>query len=157
MADGLIGPLGHEEIKIIRGLSKGDAELWLAAKFPGLTSDDKEIALRLAGRDLKTLPPATSNSKYDPTRRLWLAAAWLMGASWRNLAALHGVAGPTILLTVDRILPKEERQAQRLGTRMSVDRIAMYRASFTANIQHLQSLTPLEIAQWLLDNTELDI
>lgn len=156
MTEGLIGPLGHAEIKTLRGLSQGDAGLWLASKYPDLLAEDFAIAMQLAGRDLKKATPTTGNYKYDPTRRLWLAASWLLGASWRNLAHMHQVAAPTVLAVVNRILPKEARSEQRIGYNLELEKISLYHASFNKNLQYLSSLTPLEIAQWLLANTDLE-
>lgn len=148
----ILGTLTMEQLGALRRMSRPDAELFVAQHK--LEGDDRERALALAGRDLIMESPASTTTNI---RRNWLAAAWLLGASFRQLGHLHDVAPQTIMSSVDRILPSPQRMKMRLvQDRISPELISEYRAQFNRSLEVLTGMTPLEIAQWLLDNTEGD-
>jgi hypothetical protein len=85
-----------------------------------------------------------------------MISAWLIGASWRQLARFHGVAPQTVMSIADRRLTSSERQILRLRSDMSLESLDAYHKSFTANLAMLATMTPFDVANWLLTNTELD-
>lgn len=157
MAEPVLGTLTLEDLGKLRKLSPPDAELFLAAHT--LSEQERGYVDKLVGRDLKSLPAGYSVQVHDPTRRLWLCAAWLAGASWRQLARLHQVAPQTIMSVADRELTSFERQVLRNKIQpkpISLESLDAYRNAFVKNVDTLKHLPAQEVAQWLLDNTELD-
>lgn len=151
MAEPVLGTLTMDDLSTLRKASRGDAEA-LLAKHPTLSHDELQRARLLISKDRA----AASVKQYDPSRRLWFASAWLAGASWRQLARLHDVAPQTIMSIVDRIMVSSERQPLRLKAEMSLESLSAYHASFIKNSDKFSLMTPQQVAQWLLDNTELD-
>lgn len=155
MADQVLGTLTMDDLGKLRKLSLADAEMFLSTHT--LSDTERKYAEALIGRDIKSLPAGFSVQVHDPTRRLWLCAAWLAGASWRQLARLHSVAPQTIMSVADRQLSSVERQALRIRTEpMSLESLDAYRKSFVKNVDTLKDMPPQDVARWLLDHTELD-
>jgi hypothetical protein len=91
----------------------------------------------------------------DPDRPLWLATAWLLGASYTALAMLHGVSPQAIQQSVYRIIPRaEDRHSHRLGFRLSSESIRAYQAMFYSHITTLRTLSPINAAKFLLASME---
>jgi hypothetical protein len=152
VTDKLLGDLTMEDLSKIRKMSPTDAESFLRNHI--LTKDELDAAMRLAGRD--RLNGDETVQIHSPSRRMWFVAAWLAGASWRQLARLHDIAPQTVTSVADRLLSSPERQHQRLRQEMSLESLEAYRKSFMLNKERFSLMRPQEVAQWLLDNTELD-
>jgi hypothetical protein len=151
---GLLGDLTMEELSKLRRMSVVDAQLFLSHRGVSLTPDERERALALAGRDRMLDAP---QSPATNIRRNWMTAAWLLGASFRQLGTLHDIAPQTAVSIIDRAMKSKERSAIRLAQGMSLEALSAFRARYNESLETLTGMTPLEIAQWLLDNTELDI
>ena len=156
----MIGTLTMEDLARIRRMSSTDAESWLRDK--DLTDEQRAQVLSLAGRDVKPVVQAVSHAErsvprghvWDRTRPLWFAAAWLMGASWRQLAYMHKIAAQTVTASADRVMQSADRQRLRINHEMSYEALAEYRVAFLK--QDFKDQTPLEVANILLSTTELD-
>lgn len=134
-------------------MTPADAERFLS-QF-AMTEEQLESARSLVGKDLSSGNRIVV-TRHDPTRRLWLAAAHILGASFRQLARLHGVQPATIVQAISKLLPVETRDAQRFTREVSHEKLSAYRATYVANASSLQGLTPRECAQFILNNTEDD-
>lgn len=87
----------------------------------------------------------------NPDRGLWLASAWLCGASYSLLALLDGVSEQAIQQSVSRSMPSaEERHINRMGYGMSRERAEALRVRYNSNVVMLREMTPVECARWLL-------
>lgn len=153
MPEPVLGTLSMDDLRKLRKMSPTDAEAFLLKHV--LTKDELDSAMKLAGRD-KQLTVEETIQIHSPSRRLWFVAAWLAGASWRQLSRLHDIAPQTVTSVADRMLSSPERQAQRLRSDMSLEALETYRRSFLQNKDKFSLMRPQEVAQWLLDNTELD-
>ena len=85
-------------------------------------------------------------------KRLWLASAWLMGASYRQLGVLHDVTHNTILQSVNKAIPVEDRKGKRLRFSMKPSELVWYREQFQQNVQELRDMQPLQAGAWLLSH-----
>lgn len=155
----MIGSLTMEDLSRIRRMSPTDAESFLRGY--ALTEADRETAMKLAGKDLAPIDPIDMKAAsvprgqmYDATRPTWFVTAWLLGASWRQLAYLHKVTPQTVMASADKIMPSAERQAKRLESQMSYEALAEYRTAFIKG--QWKGLDPLTIATTLIQKTELD-
>lgn len=91
----------------------------------------------------------------NPDRPLWLAAAWLCGASYSVLAMLEGVSEQAIQQSVTRSMPSaEERHTHRLGYRLPSERIEELKVRYYENVLTLRGMTPVECAKWLTQEDE---
>lgn len=99
-------------------------------------------------------PPTSSYRPHDPDRPLWLAAAWLCGASYSVLGAVHGgISEQAIQQSVNRSMPDvEERHTNRLGYRISRSRVDALRVLFYENVMELRHMSPVDVARWLIDH-----
>jgi hypothetical protein len=141
----LLGSLTIEDLTRIRKMSMPDAELFLSRHT--LTDAERTSALALAGKDVE---PAS----YLSVRRQWMTVAWLLGASYRQIGTLHGIARQTVMDIVDRTMPIADRRAARHATECSLEKLSYYRSLFNKNIEMLSGLTTNEAAQWMVDNSE---
>lgn len=155
----MIGSLSMEDLGRLRRMSPTDAEAWL--KSFTLTEDELATAMRLAGKDLPSTPPPDKREQsvprgqiFDASRPLWFVSAWLMGASWRQLAYMHKISPQTVTASADRLMPSVQRQAARLNPTMSYEALSEYRATFLKG--DWKGKSPLEVANTLLSTTELD-
>jgi hypothetical protein len=151
----VLGTLTMEDLGKLRRMTRPDADMFLQPHT--LSDQERKYVDALVGKDLHAhRSTSVTVQVHDPTRPLWVTAAWLAGASWRQLARLHSIAPQTVMAAADRLLISPERQSLRLRTQMSLESLDAYRKKFVSNAEHLQDLPPHEVAQWLLDNTELD-
>jgi len=140
----VLGTLTMEDLSRIRRMGTADAELFLSRH--DLSDEDRTIAMSLIGKD-KDRPD------YDKVRRHWLAAAWLLGASYRQLGAVHGVARQTIMDIVWRALP-EAPSRNRAVAQMSNEKLSHLRVFFNKHVERLIDLSIHEAAQWMYDNLD---
>lgn len=88
--------------------------------------------------------------------RLWVAVAWLLGASYRMIAKDKGVTAQTIFAQVSQMLP-DDRVQRRLGYAISLEAMSEYKVSFFENLDMLRDLKdPDLMAMWLLASVDLD-
>lgn len=85
-------------------------------------------------------------------RRKWMTAAWLLGASYRQLALLHGITKATILQSVDKEMSKDDRASARLGGKLSYSALEWYYHAFVSNAKLLATFSPPAAAEWLLSH-----
>lgn len=152
----MIGSLSLEDLARIRRMSETDARAFVADK--NLSVEQLTTVLLLAGKNINEAhKPLTVNRGivFDNSRRKWFLAAWLAGASWRQLAWLHGVAPQTVLSSADRLMPSHLRQTARLATTMTPEALSAHRAAFIAE-PALADLDPVALAQHLLATTDKD-
>jgi len=155
MANQVLGTLTMDDLSALRKMKPVDAEMFLSKHQ--LSDGDKMRLKDIIGRDLTDdIGSSMIIHLQDPSRPLWVLAAWLAGASWRQIARLHGVAPQTIMAAADRLLVSSLRQPQRLRTSMTLEALDSYRATFIKNVASFRLMTPQQVAMWLLDNTELD-
>lgn len=96
-----------------------------------------------------------SVARFEPDRRLWMATAHLLGASFRQLGRFHSISPQTVIFYIDRILPVEGRSEQRLQTKLSHEAVSRYHEEFVKHRALLRQLTPREAAEWLHANVNL--
>lgn len=99
---------------------------------------------------VESAPPKRTWRPPDPDRPLWLASAWLCGASYTALALLHGVSEQAIQQSVKRLIPNLEERHHRLGYRLPTERVQALRIRYYDNVIMLRGMPPLECAKWLL-------
>ena len=92
---------------------------------------------------------------YDPTRRTWLAAAWLLGASWGQLAVLHGVSRGALAESAKRALTPgmialRVSTRKRDGSRMSMEKLISLRELYIAHREDMTRL-PADVVATQLD------
>src|SRR5690349_1701677 len=86
---------------------------WLRYRFPEITPEELEQAVTLCAKPVK-------DARFEQRRptnlneRTFVTAAWLAGASYKQLSQVFGVSRQTILERIERTLPKKERNACRL-------------------------------------------
>lgn len=88
--------------------------------------------------------------------RMWLSVGWLLGASFAQLARDKGVSKQSIMNSVDKLIPLEERKNGRMGGFLSLEAMAEYKVMFFENLETLTYLHPKEAASWILSHTSLD-
>lgn len=159
-------------------MSAAEAEL-IFNQF-GLTADDRERYAPLVGRGSTVaseladmgkeeyLPIQESNEipqlrpvhyapkNEDRYRNHWMATAWILGASFRMLAKLHGISAPTVVQVIDRFLESGKRNGMRLGYQLTPDKISEYHANYYNNKLLLSKLSVVAAAVWLMQNTTVD-
>lgn len=140
-----------EDLDKIKAMSVDDATRYITGR--DLDDAEREAVLALAGASKGKVLPMVAGAH---NRKVWLAAAWLLGASFRQLAESEGIAQQTVLRYVDRVLPKLARQTGRLGTSMSLEALSTYHAKFMSEDPRDIDPDPIATAKWLLAHTELD-
>lgn len=152
----VIGNMSMDELSVIRKMIHADAERYLE-RFD-LTSEERERVTPLIGKDLieGIAPIELVTTYYDPTRRLWMAGVWLLGASFRQIADFHEITSQTVIASMSRVLPQPGRMMLRIGKGpMPLEHIPVYRRVFETNKKLLATMEPLAIAEWLRDHTDL--
>lgn len=86
-------------------------------------------------------------------RRHWLTTAWLLGASYRQLALLEGVTAASILQAVNKTISKTERQAKRIAWSLEPTALSWYKDQFYTVVIVLPKIPdPVTVAQYLITN-----
>lgn len=148
------GKMSMEQLITVRKMQRADAELYLT-QFD-LSEEDYAKALELAGRDVKPTgydSGASPVHAYSKDRRLWISAAWLLGASYRKLAALHGVSHQTVADSMRRLLPPG---TTRVAVDMKLEHLSAYYNTYKKEIEHLRGMEPAAVAEFLQSHTDLD-
>jgi hypothetical protein len=110
----------------------------------------------LSGPELSQAKKLVQVQDKHHDNRLWLATAWLLGASFSMLAKDKGVAKQSIMNQVDKLIPVEERAKGRIGGMMSYEALSEYKVAYFEHVDELRSLSPKEAAGWLITNVSLD-
>lgn len=140
----LLDKMSVDDLMRVRKMAKDEAERYLSSF--GLSHEEKLVARKLI----------TVKDKHHDNR-LWLATAWLLGASFAQLARDKGVTKQSVMVQVDKLLPIEERRGGRVsGIALSLEALSEYKVMFFENVSTLTDFTPKEAALWLLGNTNLD-
>jgi hypothetical protein len=129
----------------LKKIPVGDAKKLLDAYE--LTDDERAQAEKLLS------PSTLGNPKWD--NRLWVVVAYLLGASYRQIALEKGVSRQTTYAQVTRVLSDSEKR-ERLNPHMSLEAYSTYKVNFFENVDKLRNMTPQEAAMWLFLNTDLD-
>lgn len=141
----LLDKMTVEDLLKIRKMTKDDAERYLA-QFR-LSPDETKQARKLI----------TIKDKHHDSR-LWLATAWLLGASFAQLGRDKRVTKQSVMSQVDKVLPIEEREKGRIsGIALTLEALSEYKVAFFENVDTLTDMTPQEAASWLLSHTSLDV
>lgn len=88
--------------------------------------------------------------------RLWLATAWMLGASFSMLAKDKGVTKQSIMNQVDKLIPVDERAKGRVGGNLSFEAMGEYKVKYFSNLDQFGDMGPKEVAAWLINHTSLD-
>lgn len=91
----------------------------------------------------------TDQMKAFDARRKWITAAWLLGASYKQLAELHGVKAPTMVVAVDKEMRKQERREARRDWKLSQAALLQMYALWKEHSTEWSELTITEIADHL--------
>jgi hypothetical protein len=141
----ILDKMSVDDLMKVRKMNKGEAEQYL--KSFNLTHEEVVTARKLV----------TVKDKHHDNR-LWLATAWLLGATFAQLARDKGVTKQSVMVQVDKLLPLEERKAGRMsGMALSLEALSEYKVKFFESIGTITDFTPKEAALWLLTHTSLDI
>jgi hypothetical protein len=131
----------------IRRMPREEAQKLLDAY--DLDAEEREQAEKLVAPVTTTL----GNPKWD--NRLWVVVAFLLGASYRQIAKDKNVSRQTTFAQVTRVLSDEEKK-ERLNPYISLEAYSEYKVAFFENVDSLRNMTPQEAAMWLFLNVKLD-
>jgi hypothetical protein len=115
LADKTVAHFTPAEIGMIRKMDLSSALAWLIVNKPELDQeaiDDVLAMVKSLGHEGAGIYPSSHFERF-PYQPKFVAAAWLCGASWGQLAALFGITRQTAMRKVDRILPVANRQQLR--------------------------------------------
>lgn len=142
------------DLLALRKMTSADGERAIANWQ--LSSEDAEKARELVGKDV---PPAESafvtQQQEWSDKRLWRAAAYVLGASLRQIATIEDVAHTSVNDSLRRVLG-EGRQHERLAKRIPFEHLSAYLRAFNSNLETLRPLPVKEVAKWLQSQTDLD-
>lgn len=149
--------LSRDDVHVLRNMRRSLAASWLRARYPDMDAEDMGEALALAPEVApvrEAIQPVT-----DPLRNLFIAGAWLAGASINKLAMIHGLSRQRAMEIVHRGVPgdKATRASMRVATQLSsvplpsVDHLALWRDAFytfakATGVEAVAGMEPLEVA-----------
>lgn len=110
----------------------------------------------LSGSELAQIKGLVKKKDKHADARLWLATAWMLGASFSMLAKDKGVTKQSIMNQVDKLIPVDERARGRIGGALSFEAMSEYKVMFFENLDTLGDLSPKEAAGWLINHVSLD-
>lgn len=136
-----------EELISIRKMTRSTAEEFIS-RFD-LTPDELSAAHALM-KDDKPYDPRMDN-------RMWVVVSYLLGASLRQIAKDKGVSPQSVFAQIERVIPDTNvRRMMRLKIVSTYEAMSEYKVKYFSNLETLRGRTPVDIATWLLANTELD-
>lgn len=148
------GALTIQEFHMLRQMPPSAAELWIKANKPDLEPLETADILAAVGDSYARNAPISPIDTRFPNRPQFIAAAWLAGASWGQLSCMFGVARATLLRSVERVLPVNGRQHQRLSDKISYSHLSLMRDKFLELIKSApegtRSLPPKVLASVLV-------
>lgn len=156
--------LSRDDVHVLRNMRRSLAASWLRARYPDMDAEDMGEALALAPEVApvrEAIQPVT-----DPLRNLFIAGAWLAGASINKLAMIHGLSRQRAMEIVHRGVPgdKATRASMRVGwgggvtqppniaaSSVSGDHLALWRDAFytfakATGVEAVAGMEPLEVA-----------
>lgn len=116
--------------------------------------------MKIVGKDIIT--PTVNEVVLRPprsihyNRNLFMSAAHLLGASFRQLARLYQISPASVIQAVDKMIPVALRSKSRLDYKMSLERLSQHQANFVQHQLELTEYSPGELAQWLARNLRED-
>jgi hypothetical protein len=142
------------EVTAFRRMPSLPAALLLIQKNrPDLDREAQEDILLLVEDAIKSrvfsLVKTTTN-KIPPnmSRSIFLAAAWINGASWGQLGSIFGVSRQTLMRSVERILPPDNRQALRLRNHVAFEQVSEMHDKFKNIVNDLpEGISILDLAK----------
>lgn len=138
--------IGLQRAALLRKLTPNDGQVLLAPL--NLSPEEMKEALAICKPAKREDSPQVII--YDPTRRTWFLAAWILGASWRQLASLHAIAHPSVAQSARKGMTQEiVDEKKRIGARMTLERLALLRNIYLDNKAELSALDPIPAAHKL--------
>lgn len=149
------------EMKKLIQMSEVAVATYLRARRPDLDAGEVEAILVATRRRAEAGTPAEAMAHASQAnhvhRQMFIAAAWLLGASQTQLARLFDIRQQTIHRHITIELPLANRQDMRLVTRSPIPswQLEGYRENFFAmtdeNPRVFSGLAPIEIARILME------
>lgn len=144
--------VGLDMVGTLRKLSVTEGRNFLRSSFIEFTPDeiDQVVTLCKPDEQVQQIPENRAQLLViDPTRRLWLQAAWLLGASWRQLAALHNIAHSSVAQSARKGFDPELR-ARRAPNPMDYPRLLRMRQYYLDHRNDFMAIgDPEEVARRL--------
>lgn len=139
--------IGISRASILRKLSPLDGQTVLADL--DLTREEMTEALSICKQPKASL--VTTISINDPTRKTWLIAAWLLGAGWRQLGTLHGIAHTSVIQSARKAMTPRvlEYKATHSRGRLPFERLEIMRRIFLDNKTKFAVMDPADVAEEL--------
>lgn len=154
----IIGDMTLDDLDSVRHMDRVTADAFIA-RF-NLTPDQSATVKKLVGLSLNKDPVnklvlIKDRRIFDPSRRIFWGALWLLGASYRQIAEAYGVTPQSVLNSINRVLPKDVRALGRVGLSMTADAFDSYMAVYEEDRSPFHSRTPMEAAAYLLSTIEV--
>lgn len=131
-------------------------DLMKVRKMRGPEADDFLGKFNLSAAEMTQAKQLVQvHDKHHPAR-LWLATAWMLGASFSMLAKDKGVTKQSIMNQVDKLIPVDERAKGRVSGSLTFEAMSEFKVAFFENLDTLVSMAPKEAAAWLIQHVHLD-
>jgi len=118
----------------LRRMGRDVGAAWLIKNRPLLTPEETERVLSVLPETPKATITPYQHQGYDVWARYFCTAAWLCGASIRQLARSYGVKPPTISAKINAIMPSAQRRAARLSWKpITEEQVGAMRVWFYTN------------------------
>jgi hypothetical protein len=143
MNDKITARLGIDTIKRLLKMDRVAGRIFLASYHSDLSSDEIEFALGFCS--------FTKTQALVPRNKFY-AVAWLVGASWGQIADLCHVSRATAQSAVRQLLPSKDRTVLRLRKdALSLEQVSLLKATYDqmaeADPSHVKESSPLIIAR----------
>jgi hypothetical protein len=147
----ILKKIPFKELGTVFKMGKRMAAIYLTTRHPELTDEEHQDVLSRVKDD-----PAPVITEHDPHRQLFLAVAWLCGASLSQLAQMINVRDPTISKYLNKELPVHGRQQLRLAQPpIEPWKLEGLRENYymlvNADARVFAGKTPLEVAQLIVN------
>lgn len=148
------GKMGINDVMHIKRMTRNAGLAYAQVKY-GLTAEELVQLEAICKFDT---PTTTIDRQYDHHKRKFMAAVWLLGASYRQIGRkVGGIAAQTVMQALDREFKGEDRKALRLNKpgEMSEPRLQQLHTVFyqmvATNESHpfYEGMSPLTLASVL--------
>lgn len=142
-SDELRTKVGLSRASLLRKLSPVEGEIVLSGL--GLTREEITQALEICKKPKASPVTIVIN---DPSRKIWLVAAWLLGASWRQLAILHGIAHTSVMQSARKAITSKSLDYRAMHTKNKIpfERLEIMRRIFLENKDKFANMDPSDVA-----------